>query len=101
MKFFCEFMVKEMFPCIRAMITKELISNHGINQSQAAELLGITQPAVSQYMRQLRGRKELLENDAIKRHVKEIAEGLYSKSIDKKELERRFCGICDMLSRSK
>ena len=50
-----EIVTKTVLPAMRAMVTKELIEVHDLKQVKIAQLLGITQGAVSQYMR---GRSE-------------------------------------------
>ena len=101
MKPFCEFMVKEIFPCLRAKVAQDLMDNYNISQNKAAELMGITQPAVSQYMRSLRGRnKKIVEQEEIKKRIKEISEKLYNKKISKDDLSEQFCAICDILAKS-
>ena len=55
MKPLCELMGIEILPTVRAMVAKKLIDTYGLSQKQAAEKLGTTQPAISQYKRNLRG----------------------------------------------
>lgn len=63
MKSFFEVMADEVLPAVRALIAKKLIEN-GFSQKQVAEKLGLTQPAISQYKRNIRGyRKDILENN--------------------------------------
>ena len=38
---------KSVIPAIRALIVKRLVEEHGMTQQEAAKLLGVTQPAVS------------------------------------------------------
>jgi len=49
MKPFCEIIVAKILPAMRAIITKELMQTYGFNQTEVAQKLGITQPAISQY----------------------------------------------------
>ena len=51
----CEFAVRYILPAIRFMIAKTLIEKYGFSQSAVAEILGVTQPAVSYYVRSRRG----------------------------------------------
>jgi hypothetical protein len=46
---------KSVIPAIRAMVVRRLVAKHGMTQQQAAQLLGITQPAVSKYIHNKRG----------------------------------------------
>ena len=65
----------EVMPAARALIAKRLITSYGYSQKSAAEKLGITQPAVSQYKRDLRGGKtELLsEHEELATNISAIA----------------------------
>jgi predicted transcriptional regulator len=101
MKPFCEYMIKEIFPCLRAMVAQDLVENYNISQSKAAELMGISQPAISQYMRSLRGKKkEMLEHEDVKTMVREMADGLHSNTLSKDDLSQSFCNVCDILSKT-
>lgn len=44
-----------ILPAIRALIAKELLETHKLKQEDVAKKLGVTQPAVSQYKREVRG----------------------------------------------
>ena len=48
---------KEIIPAMRAFLAKRLVEAYGLSQKQAAQKLGTTQPAISQYKRGLRGYK--------------------------------------------
>ncbi|VVB61325.1 Uncharacterised protein [uncultured archaeon] len=65
MRPFCEVMVQEVFPTVRALIARELMETFNYNQAETAQKMGVTQPAISQYKRELRGKKaKLLESNA-------------------------------------
>ncbi|MEM3391769.1 MAG: helix-turn-helix domain-containing protein [Archaeoglobaceae archaeon] len=49
-------MVKYILPAIRAMVAKELIER-GYKIKEVAEMLGLTQAAVSQYLASKRGKR--------------------------------------------
>ena len=51
----CEVAVKSVVPAIKALMAKELVDQHGLKQDQVAEILGISQSAVSKYSRKIRG----------------------------------------------
>lgn len=56
MKTVFEVVSQEVLPCVRALVAKKLIEN-GYSQKKVAEKLGLSQPAISQYKRDLRGHK--------------------------------------------
>ncbi|MBU0953314.1 MAG: helix-turn-helix domain-containing protein [Nanoarchaeota archaeon] len=61
-KTFYETMVQDVLPAARAQIAKRMME-HGLSQKQVAERLGVSQPAISQYKRDLRGYKKGIFND--------------------------------------
>jgi predicted transcriptional regulator len=63
----CEFAVKAIIPAFRALIAKELIEYYQLKQENVAGLLGVTQPAISQYTRNVRGKTlDLDKNESIR-----------------------------------
>jgi len=90
MKLPCEQMVEKL-PVIRSLITNEIINTFGLTQEQTAKKLGISQPAVSQYLAGLRGRKKGLSNKKLiaqsRKFAKEIIEG-------KSKFPKTVCNIC-------
>lgn len=95
MKPFCEIVVSDMLPALRALITKELM-RLGLNQVQISKRLGITQPAISQYTRELRGRsaKLLTSNDKVMESIKLLAYEIVNGNVKTGELHIKICGIC-------
>jgi len=95
MKPFCEVIVGDVLPALRALLAKELIEL-GLNQTQISRKLGITQPAVSQYMRELRGQgvRMLTSNRKTADLIKNLAHELATGDVKASELHMRICGIC-------
>ena len=93
----CEIVVKEFFPSVRALIAKELtdILNH--TQAEAARLMGVTQPAICQYKKSLRGKNSqiLLANEIVAKSIQESAK-LLSKSKPEERLDV-MCNICEVI----
>jgi predicted transcriptional regulator len=75
MKTFCEIVVSDFLPAVRALVTKELINTYGMTQTEVAKRMGMTQPAISYYLRELRGTKvKVLEkNSKLMEFVKQVA----------------------------
>ena len=75
MKTFCEIIASDYLPAIRAMVTQELINSYGMTQTEVAKRMGMTQPAISYYMRELRGAKVnvLRKNEKMVNLVKKTA----------------------------
>jgi hypothetical protein len=69
-----EIEARVMLPLLRAAVVTLLVRDHGFQQRRVAQALGITQPAVSNYLRMARGKmRELLENGVMQEVAGEIA----------------------------
>ncbi|MCD6092684.1 MAG: helix-turn-helix domain-containing protein [Candidatus Aenigmarchaeota archaeon] len=90
----CEYIAK-LLPSIRAMIAKELVMN-GLTQEDAARILGVSQGAISQYVRRLRGKK-IVDSD-ISKAVKDLCKRIVNEGIDVNE---GICNMCKQLRDSK
>ena len=86
----------EVLPGIRAMIARKLVEKHGLSQKKAAERLGTTQPAISQYKREIRGSRfrALESSPRIVEMIDEIAAKTASGRLDQHEITTEFCSIC-------
>lgn len=75
MKTFCEIVVSDFLPAMRALVTKELINTYGMTQTEVAKKMGMTQPAISYYLRELRGAKVkvLQKNEKVMDLVKKVS----------------------------
>lgn len=75
MKTFCEIVVSDFLPAMRALVAKELINTYHMTQTEVAKKMGMTQPAISYYLRELRGTKvKVLEkNEKLIEFVKTTA----------------------------
>jgi predicted transcriptional regulator len=94
----CEVAVKCVLPVVRATIAKELMVNHGLRQVEAAKLLGVSQPAISLYCRNARGKAIDLENDNdITRLVTGTAELLVKGDTPHRDLISAYCRICRVI----
>ena len=78
-----------MFPAIRAAIARKLINDNKVSQIKVAEVLGITQAAVSQYIKSTRG-KQILKNPDIDQKINDICrEFIENKKYP--DLSKEFC----------
>lgn len=100
MKPFCETMVQEIFPTVRALIAKELTDVLNNTQREAAALMGVTQPAISQYRKELRGKKAvILEAD---RRVQDSIKGAARILVETKNPYEAaiMCSVCKEIRHS-
>ena len=94
----CEVAVKSVVPAIRAGLAKELIRTHKLKQSDTANLLGITQTAVSKYTRHVRGRVVRIENvEEVHEMITETANMLANGEVSRRQFAIRFCEICKLV----
>ena len=61
----CEVGVKTVLPAVKAMMARSIVEKHGLNEKQTADLLGLSQSAVSRYVGKERGNLLLIENPEV------------------------------------
>jgi predicted transcriptional regulator len=77
------------------MIAKQLMAKYGLKQAETAELLGVSQPAISLYYRRIRGKAiNLDDDDEIKDSVDQFAGRLSHGNLSSVEFISAFCDIC-------
>jgi len=91
----CEVAVKCVLPAVRAMIAKKLMMKHKLKQVEVARLLGVSQPAISLYFRNRRGKAIDLENESdITNLIENLAASLAKDISSPKDFISEFCEIC-------
>lgn len=91
----CEVAIKCVLPVVRAAVAKELINKYNLKQVEAAKLLGISQPAISLYYRNMRGKAIDLKKDAeVALLMEKLATYLTKGELSPKEFIQLFCVIC-------
>ncbi|MFW6196821.1 MAG: transcriptional regulator [Thermoplasmatota archaeon] len=92
----CEKFVKNYLPSIKANIVKHLYENHNLNQTEISEIMDITQAAVSQYIRGVRGDKNL--SDELIEDTHKAANDIYklyqNDNLTDEELAKIWCKMC-------
>ncbi|MEF8832004.1 MAG: transcriptional regulator [Candidatus Thermoplasmatota archaeon] len=93
----CEKFVNEYMPTVKANIAYILYNEYSLKQIEISEILDITQPAVSQYIRGSRGKTTDLSKE-IERSIEEVAEEIYglseSDKITQQDVDDLMCEIC-------
>ena len=99
MKPLCEVVSQDVLPAIREIVAKIMIEEYGFSQKIAAERMGTTQPAISQYMSKLRGQKSRIFKDypKVMDSINELAEGISKGEITPDQITLRFCEICKIM----
>jgi predicted transcriptional regulator len=92
----CERAVADIFPVARALIARKLVEVYGISQTAAARKMGLTQPAVSQYVKEIRGKGAggLSEDSQFVSVAEGLAKGLAEGSITPASLGGEMCAFC-------
>lgn len=91
----CEIAVKCVLPAVRAVAAQQLMKIHHLKQVQAAQLLKVSQPAISHYCRKIRGKAIDLENDKeVNNLIQDMTESLVKNQLTRKELTQTICRIC-------
>jgi len=91
---------KSVIPAIRGMVARGLIERH-FTQAEIAYSLGITQPAVSKYLWDKRGRAiDFDHKKDVKRMADVIADGIASHRLNRIQVANMIKELCDYVMRS-
>jgi len=103
MKPYCETVAQMLLPTLRALIAKDLIEKYKLTQEEAASKLGLTQSAISQYRRELRGSKiKIMEKDKIiTDEIESFASRMASGEFNALTALDAFCNICKNVRKRK
>lgn len=97
MKVPCELIIWNILPAIRREFARILVEEFNLTQREVAKKLGVTESAVSQYMKSKRGSR--LEFDRkISREIKKVMREV-SKSGKESLLIEKTCSICSIVKR--
>ncbi len=95
---------KSMIPALRAILAKKLAEQHNIREDQISKMLGVTQAAVSNYIRGTRGDPKLIlqlsSQKQIVEMIDEISENLASNKAYTPASLSKFIGICNYIKTS-
>jgi predicted transcriptional regulator len=98
MKLPCEVAVKSVVPAIRALLAIELVETHNMRQREVADLLGITQTAISKYTHHVRGRVLAVgAEDEVMTLIIDTAASLVDGNMRGTALARRICTTCKLV----
>ena len=79
------------------------MEDRGFTQRTAAEKLGTTQAAISQYLSSKRGEtfiKKLKNNPQTQSTIREIIDELAEGTLSSEEVQDKFCELCECLRQS-
>ena len=95
---------KTLIPALRAILSKNLAEKHQIREDEISKMLGVTQAAISNYIRGTRGDPELIKKLAAEKQVSEmideIAADLSSDMAYSPSSLSKFIGLCNYIKTS-
>ncbi len=95
---------KTMIPALRAILAKKLAVQHKVREDEISKMLGVTQAAVSNYIRGTRGDPKLIlqlsSQKQIVEMIDEISENLASNKAYTPASLSKFIGICNYIKTS-
>jgi predicted transcriptional regulator len=95
-----EIAAKSVIPAIRGMIAKSLIDK-SMTQAEIAYFLGITQPAVSKYFSEKRGRAiDFDSRSDVLKLTEQIATSISEHRLNRVEISNRIKDVCDYVMRA-
>ena len=95
---------KSLIPALRAILAKNLSKKYNIREDQISQMLGVTQAAVSNYIRGIRGDpkliEKLLEEKQVASMITEISDNLASDNAYTPLSLSKFIGLCNYIKSS-
>ena len=97
----CEVAVKSVVPAIKALVACELVEKHGLKQDEVAEILGISQSAVSKYTGKTRGYVIRVDDiEDVRPMINSMIALLLDRDYERNELLVSFCQTCALVRKS-
>ncbi len=94
----CEVGVKTVLPAVKAVMARSIVEKHGLNEKQTANLLGLSQSAVSRYVGRERGNLLPLEGTSeILALIDEMVTFLIKDPQNKTKILELFCQTCQSI----
>jgi predicted transcriptional regulator len=95
---------KTLIPALRAILAKKLAEDHNVREEEISKMLGVTQAAVSNYIRGTRGDPaliaKLLSEEQVSNLIDELTDNLssdmaYTPSSLSKDIDEKVCKECE------
>ncbi len=95
---------KTLIPALRAILAKKLAVDHKIREDEISKMLGVTQAAVSNYIRGTRGDPQLIQKilaeEQVSKMVDELTDSLSSDMAYTPSNLSKFIGLCNYIKSS-
>ena len=99
-----EIETKTLIPALRAILAKKLMEKYNIQEEDISKMLGVTQAAISNYIRGTRGDPELIAKllaiKEVSEMIDEIASNLSSNMAYTPASLSKFIGLCNYIKSS-
>ena len=91
----CEVGVKTVLPAVKAIMARSIVEKHGLNEKKTADLLGLSQSAVSRYINRERGNLLNIEGTTeVLDLIDQMVTHLIKVPDNKTEILKLFCQTC-------
>jgi hypothetical protein len=95
---------KTLIPALRAILAKKLAEDHNVREEEISKMLGVTQAAISNYIRGTRGDPalitKLLSEPQVSNLIKELTDSLSSDMAYTPSSLSKFIGLCNYIKSS-
>jgi uncharacterized protein len=90
--------VKTVLPAVKAIMARSIVEKHGLNEKQTADLLGLSQSAVSRYVGRERGNIITIEDtNEVVTLIDQMVTQLIRQPDNKSEFLKLFCQTCQTI----
>lgn len=93
--------MKSVVPAVKALVATQLVEEHGLKQDEVAEILGISQSAVSRYTRKNRGQViQVGDINDVRPLINKMTTLLLDGKYQGQEFLDYFCQTCALVRKS-
>lgn len=95
---------KSLIPALRAILAKKLAEEHKIREDEISKMLGVTQAAISNYIRGTRGDPKLIQklvtDEQVSEMINELSDRLASDMAYTPSSLAKFISLCNYIKSS-
>lgn len=95
---------KTLIPALRAILAKKLAEEHQIREDEISKMLGVTQAAISNYIRGTRGDPKLIQklvaDEQVSQLINDLSDGLASDMAYTPSSLAKFISLCNYIKSS-